>query len=646
MPKEYTAVTMVSDEYKEVDLAIGLNSYSARIREAMGGANTGMNDMAIYCKVLKTKDFARSISHKRIPDKGITYGEWIDKEDTIEAIQDRIAYNFSGKKSTLTISFTDRDALVASQMLDSVTTQLQSIVTEYRHSMANAKLKNAEKELNTASQQYRLAQEAYVAFADSHLDASTIEAKQREKTLEREMSDAYKYYEKATNEYARQLALKQRAYVSFAVIQTNTVPVKSNGHFIGNLLAFLFIALVLAKGYILFQKKRKKSFKLDFGDFFSPWNLTIFIWAADIFLYFLQGTLYPIGPKFLSCFLLWLATFLPVSLAAYWLSGNNTTQRPDFKKPIEVNMWIFHFLFAISIIMTIAYARTIWAVVSQFDTENLLYNIRLLAVHETLTSGILNYTQSINYALFFVAIWLYPRISKIQLGIIVMLNLIIELAMMEKSGILVMILGTLFVLYEREVIQKRTIAITLASTVLFFFFFNMAKEESTTDDSESMTFLEFFGMYITSPLIAFEQLEMTISDGFGSNTFNAVYPYLNRLGFDFKSIERLQEFVLVPVPTNVYTIMQPFYNDFGRTGVAFFGFAYGAIFGYAYRMFREGNALFRCLYTFLVEVIIIQFYNENFLQSFFLVAGFTFFILLMTQDFVRLSYPHDKRLPA
>ena len=344
--------------------------------------------------------------------------------------------------------------------------------------------------------------------------------------------------------------------------------------------------------------------------------------------------------------MLWLATFLPVSLAAYWLSGNNTTQRPDFKKPIEVNMWIFHFLFAISIIMTIAYARTIWAVVSQFDTENLLYNIRLLAVHETLTSGILNYTQSINYALFFVAIWLYPRISKIQLGIIVMLNLIIELAMMEKSGILVMILGTLFVLYEREVIQKRTIAITLASTVLFFFFFNMAKEESTTDDSESMTFLEFFGMYITSPLIAFEQLEMTISDGFGSNTFNAVYPYLNRLGFDFKSIERLQEFVLVPVPTNVYTIMQPFYNDFGRTGVAFFGFAYGAIFGYAYRMFREGNALFRCLYTFLVEVIIIQFYNENFLQSFFLVAGFTFFILLMTQDFVRLSYPHDKRLPA
>ena len=93
MPKEYTAVTKVSDEYKEVDLAIGMNSITARMKEAMGGANTGMNDMEVYCKVLYTEDFARSIAHKQVPGKQMTYGEYLGKKDTIEAIQDNIVYS-------------------------------------------------------------------------------------------------------------------------------------------------------------------------------------------------------------------------------------------------------------------------------------------------------------------------------------------------------------------------------------------------------------------------------------------------------------------------------------------------------------------------------------------------------------------------
>ena len=83
--------------------------------------------------------------------------------------------------------------------------------------------------------------------------------------------------------------------------------------------------------------------------------------------------------------------------------------------------------------------------------------------------------------------------------------------------------------------------------------------------------------------------------------------------------------------------MQPFYNDFGATGVAFFGFAYGSLFGYAYLKFREGNVLFRCLYIYLVEVIIIQFYNENLLQSFFLAAEAAIFVALITQKSVNFS---------
>ena len=89
VPKEYTAITKVSDEYKETDLAIGMTSIKAQIKRAMGGDDIGMNDMTVDSKSLDSEDFARAISHKQVPGKNMTYGEYLGEKDTIEAIQDR-----------------------------------------------------------------------------------------------------------------------------------------------------------------------------------------------------------------------------------------------------------------------------------------------------------------------------------------------------------------------------------------------------------------------------------------------------------------------------------------------------------------------------------------------------------------------------
>lgn len=635
MPKAYTAVTKVSDEYKEVDLAIGMNMVMSKIKDATGGDNTGLNDIETYRYFLDSEDFIRSIANKQVKQKGCTYGAYLCQTDTIEAVKKHINYNYSSRHSTLTISFTDKDPLIAAEMLDSVTQQLQTSITNYRHAITAASVSNAEKNLQETSNSYFQALKAYYSFSDAHLKIATHQLRQERATLEKEKDIAMQHYKDAIEQYVRQKALMERSYCSFAVIQNNSVPLNTNEYYASYLLSFIFIALVLTKGYLLYKERRIDGFNFDLGDFFSPWSLTIVSWGAVIALYYLQGTLDKIGPKFPVCLAWWLLFFLPSSFLAYLLGRRKGHEKPNYNIPIDANMWLFHFLFVLSIGMTLAYAHTIWTVVTQFDTDNILYNTRLLAIFEDLNHGFLNYTHGLNYALFFVGIWLYPRISKYQLAIIFILNIIIELAMMEKSGILIMILGTLFVLYEREKISKRSITLTLSFTVLFFFFFNMAKEDADSDNSAS--FVDFLGMYVTSPIVAFDHLRETITDSYAPNTFNYIYPYINKLGFNFQSIERLQEFVFVPVSTNVYTIMQPFYNDFGTTGVAFFGFAYGSLFGYAYLKFREGNVLFRCLYIYLVEVIIIQFYNENLLQSFFLAAEAALFVALLTQKSVNLS---------
>ena len=167
MPKSFTAVTKVSDEYKEMDLSIGLTDIKAHLKKVSGEGNTGMNDMEIYCKVLKTEDFARSIARKQVPGKNMTYGEYLGKKDTIASVLDNINYNYSNKHETLTIGFKDRDAKVASQMLDSVTSQLQDVVTRNRQVIISSALQNAKNELDSAQNRYSIAQKAYMDYEDS-----------------------------------------------------------------------------------------------------------------------------------------------------------------------------------------------------------------------------------------------------------------------------------------------------------------------------------------------------------------------------------------------------------------------------------------------------------------------------------------------
>ena len=151
VPKEYTAVVKVSDEYEETDLAIGMTRIKADLRNLFGDANIGINNMDIYSKLLTSNDFVRKIAKTSISRKGQTYGEYLGEEDTINAVSRHLNSNYSNRQETLIISFTDRDPGIASQMLDSVTTQLQCIVTNHRHDITLSALNNARNKLKKAN---------------------------------------------------------------------------------------------------------------------------------------------------------------------------------------------------------------------------------------------------------------------------------------------------------------------------------------------------------------------------------------------------------------------------------------------------------------------------------------------------------------
>ena len=100
----------------------------------------------------------------------------------------------------------------------------------------------------------------------------------------------------------------------------------------------------------------------------------------------------------------------------------------------------------------------------------------------------------------------------------------------------------------------------------------------------------------------------------------------------------LQEFVWVPLPTNVYTVFQPFFEDFKYKGVAFFAMFYGLFSGWCYRLMRNGNGVGKCLYVYVVYVLALQFFQENVMISIVNIIQFIFFVTLIQQQVFKVDF--------
>jgi len=284
------------------------------------------------------------------------------------------------------------------------------------------------------------------------------------------------------------------------------------------------------------------------------------------------------------------------------------------------------------------YLYQVWQTISAFGSKDMMNNVRTLAVYGE-GYGFLNYAIVIAQSMLVVSLWRYPKIPKWQLVAIILCCIINSVAIMEKGSVFLVIFCSMYVLFERKVIKSRTILFGGIIIVVVFYFINIMRSGVDSDYSKNETLLDFIGMYIMSPPVAYCRVVEEVVPQFGANTFETIYLFLNRFGIgNFEVHEKLQEFVSVPVLTNVYTIMQPFYRDFGYLGVAFFAWVYGILSGFLYRFSCNGNVYCICLYTYMVELLVLQFYQENLFLSMVFVLQMVFFVFLMTQDIFKLSY--------
>lgn len=128
--------------------------------------------------------------------------------------------------------------------------------------------------------------------------------------------------------------------------------------------------------------------------------------------------------------------------------------------------------------------------------------------------------------------------------------------------------------------------------------------------------LDAMRIYLLGGAPAFDILqENTNHLGWGINTFRSVFALAKSLGISNAEVVPLvKEFVFVPVPTNVYTIYQPYYEDFGLAGALaiLFGLGYVHSLTYRFSSSRSRTAFWAIAYSLMMYPLFMQFFHDQY----------------------------------
>lgn len=313
-------------------------------------------------------------------------------------------------------------------------------------------------------------------------------------------------------------------------------------------------------------------------DFADPLVLHTLSWFL-VFLvgYFNYDKFYPLTDFFWDHWLLWFFGFLLGYLLVRPKKDNFKVVKyknlPQYSKLLNCITVVF-FVFTIVEGMTGGYG-------------NFLMNLRLSFIYKT--SLLLS-----PFFFLFTFIWplfLYEGLvfsNKYNIRALIYFLLVYTLASGGKFGILMTVSAALLIFHQRKLIKKKHIIIVGGISLFAIFLMNIFREH----EEDSLI------SYIYAPSVAFQELRYENANIYwGHETLRFFYSAFNTLGFsEIKPPEDFYEFVSVPVMTNVFTVMRPFYMDFGTGGVFIGGILYGLFFSYCYKGYLNNKIIGSTLY--------------------------------------------------
>lgn len=351
---------------------------------------------------------------------------------------------------------------------------------------------------------------------------------------------------------------------------------------------------------------------------FAPAVYTNLIWMVCILVFLVVPNSLPsLTLRFCGCLTLWILGLTIFSLL---------TQRVKLKvdeNPVEASKLVRDIYLIISICSSYILFDFYKDVLTYGLYDNIFINLRLAAVGKLPPyftepfsqkyGGVASLIWGVCYTL---EILYFKRKTWYRFFIIFLIVFIHGFITVSKSVFVDFFILSLVVLYLKKKVKLKTLIIVGGCLVALLLSIQTLRHGGNFFNIEER--YGFITLYLSSSMSAFDVVEPMSSEHIGENTFRILYYIAEKLGISsIEPINPILPFIKEPIVTNTYTIMYPFYRDFGAIAVFIFSCIYGLFFGYIYNKMEVNNRSnwYLILYVTFFTYLFYQYSSECILTN-------------------------------
>ena len=171
----------------------------------------------------------------------------------VKFFAENIMVNVDKKTGKTSMSLLMQDPLVVAQVMEAVTDNLKTYMSNYRTSKARQDVSNLSSICEERKADYYKAQQAYAKFVDANKNVILQSAQAERERLQQEMNLAYQVYSQVASQLEGARIQEQQAKPVFTIIHPVTVPISRVAPSKAKMLViFTFLAGCCAAAWVLF----------------------------------------------------------------------------------------------------------------------------------------------------------------------------------------------------------------------------------------------------------------------------------------------------------------------------------------------------------------------------------------------------------
>lgn len=362
---------------------------------------------------------------------------------------------------------------------------------------------------------------------------------------------------------------------------------------------------------------------------FSPAVITSVVWLVVFCLFLiLDHNLPSLTAKFLMAVSLWIFLFC---------FGSLFMQSFNFKiEKLQPSDFVRNVFFLISILTFPFFLLYVKEALATGETGNWALDLRFAAIGKTahFKTAYGGWHILVWNVSFLIELFYFSKKNRFKVLVLFLILLSFGFFTMSKAVFLDLFIKILCVLLFRKRVTLKQLFISISCIILIFIFIQSARQTSV--QSNPLDNNSLITLYILGNPVAFDTVEPSSSVHFGENVFRVIYVMADKLGLSaVKPINPILPFIKEPINTNTYTVLYPFFKDFGYWGIGVFALIFGLSSGWIFKRAQQGDVFFVVSYVLLVSAIVMQYGAEMFLTH--LPSYFKQFLLL-SLPFLSMKY--------